>query len=106
MVESPTVGAHFPVDPWGISDWVLGVIMGAYGPLASRSRGGDCFSMWYIWGISSIELSNFFNKAFDINSVNDWLGLLIKMTFYTWETYDVPAVCVPEFKWNKANPWH
>ena len=104
--ESPIVEAHFPVDPWGISDWVLGVTMGVYGPLTARARGDDCFSAWYTWGVSSIELSNFFNKAFDINSYSDWLGLFIKLLFYGYDTYNVPAICVPELDWNKKNPWH
>ena len=109
IVESPIVqgeGDNFPTDPWGVSDWVLGVIMGVYGPLNARARDDDCFSAWYTWGVASIELSNFFNKAFDIHSVKDWMALILKMGLYGYETYLVPAICIPELEWNKANPWN
>ena len=105
MVASQAEGENFPTDPWGVSDWVLGVVMGVYGPLNARARDDDCFSAWYTWGVASIELSNFFNKAFDIHSVADWASLIIKMGLYSYETYLVPAICVPELEWNKANPW-
>ena len=99
ILETPQVmmeGEHFPTDPWGITDWVMGVVMGVYGPLNARARGDDCFSAWYNWGVASIELSDFFNKAFDIHSVRDWAHLIIKMGWYSYQTYLVPGICVPE----------
>ena len=96
----------FPETGWGITDWALGVFIGVYGPLNARAREDDCFSAWYTWGVSTVELSDFFNKRFDNSFWRDYLELIIKLGQYGYETYLVPAICVPELEWNKANPWN
>ena len=80
--------------------------MGMFGPLASQARGEDCFSVWFIWGVSSIEYSAFFDKTFNNKSVYDWSKIIVKLVLYIWETYDVLNICVPELQENKENPWH
>ena len=40
--------------PWAVPDFTVGVLMGAYGPVNARARGGDCFSLWYDWGLNAI----------------------------------------------------
>ena len=64
--------------PWAIPDFVVGIAMGAYGPINARTRDGDCFSKWYDWGVSAIELSNYFTKPFDSKDWQTWVGLVIK----------------------------
>ena len=97
---------NFPEGAWGITDWGLGLFIGVYGPLNARARDDDCFSAWYNWGVSSVELSDFFNKRFNDRYWRDYLELVIKLGQYGYETYLVPAICVPELEWNKANPWN
>ena len=58
--------------PWAAPDFLTGLLMGAYGPLNARNRGGDCFSQMYDWCLNIIELSNFFTKPFDIRSWRAW----------------------------------
>ena len=58
--------------PWAAPDFLTGMLMGAYGPLNARNRGGDCFSQMYDWCLNIIELSNFFTKPFDIRSWRAW----------------------------------
>ena len=79
--------------------------MGAFGPITALARDEDCFSVWYQWGASSIELSDFFYKAFDLQSAADWTKLSVKLALYIIESYSVVSVCIDELKWNKANPW-
>ena len=55
--------------PWAVPDFVVGLAMGAYGPVNARTRDGDCFSKWYDWGLAMVGLSDYFTKSFD---VNDW----------------------------------
>ena len=44
-VESPKVGFNnFSKHGWGIYDFSMGLLIGAYGPLIRLARGGDCFS--------------------------------------------------------------
>ena len=64
--------------PWAIPDFVVGIAMGAYGPINARTRDGDCFSKWYDWGVSAIEISNYFTKPFDSKDWQTWVGLVIK----------------------------
>ena len=40
--------------PWAAPDFTVGILMGAYGPVSARARGGDCFSLWYDWGLNAI----------------------------------------------------
>ena len=69
--KSPKVGnkgTPFPTDFWGVSDWIIGLVTGGYGPIVTRTRENDCFTNWYRWGISTIEFSNFFAVPFDIKN--------------------------------------
>ena len=95
-----------PVDTWGYTDIIYGLVMGAFGPLTALSRDEDCFSSWYIWGVSTIELSDFFGKSFDIEDTSDWAKLGVKVNLYGIELYTLLTVCLDELKVNKASPWH
>ena len=80
--------------------------MGAFGPLTALSRGEDCFSSWYIWGVSTIETADFFGKSFNIEDTSDWAKLGVKVNLYAIESYTLITVCMDELVVNKANPWH
>ena len=95
-----------PVDTWGYTDIFYGLIMGGFGPFTALSRGEDCFSSWYIWGVSTIEIADFFGKSFDIRDTSDWAKLGVKLQLYGIESYTLVTVCIDELKVNKANPWH
>ena len=71
-IESPMVESeishhqsHFPNKGWEISDWLVGLTMGTYGPLVTMARDEDCFSAWYTWGATCIEMSKYFDKQFE-----------------------------------------
>ena len=114
-IAKPTVGNPFipgsdenplfPTEAWSVSDWSIGVIMGVYGPLASYSRDYDCFSAWYNFGLSSVELSNYFNKPFEWQEWADWMFLILHSGFYGYEIFLSWDICVRELAWNKENPW-
>ena len=91
---------------WGISDLLIGLFMGSFGPITALSRDEDCFSVWYAWGVSTIEMSDFFAKKFETQSTSDWTKLSVKLVLYIIESYQVVEVCISELSWNKTNPWH
>ena len=64
--------------PWAVPDFIVGIAMGAYGPINARTRNGDCFSKWYDWGVSVIEVSNYFTKPFEVKDWQTWISLIIK----------------------------
>ena len=79
--------------------------MGGFGPLAALSRDDDCFSVWYMWGVSTIELSDFFSKKFNSDSTADWTKLSVKLVLYVLESYAVCEYCMAELEHNKLYPW-
>ena len=95
----------FPTAAWDASDWSIGVIMGVYGPLASYSRDYDCFSAWYNFGLSTVELSNYFNKPFEVQRLEDWMFLILHSGLYGYEVFLSWDICVRELAYNKENPW-
>ena len=107
-VESPTVQApsHFPDHGWEISDWIVGLTMGGYGPLVAYAREGDCFSAFYEWGISAIDFSHLFDKKFKTNKAKSWIFLAISLFFFTKSSVDLPQVCYDELKYAKETEWH
>ena len=92
--------------PWAAPDFVTGLLMGAYGPVNARTRGGDCFSQWYDWGVSSIELSNFFTRPFNARDWRTWTRLAIKGTMGIVSTYFVWDRCVMDLDEAKELHWN
>ena len=68
QVGSPLVQSNFPNKGWEISDWIVGFVMGGYGPLVTYARDDDCFSAFYGWGTAAIEFSRYFDRNFDTNN--------------------------------------
>ena len=85
---------------------IVGLVMGGYGSLNARARDDDCFSAWYFWGVNCIDFSNYFMQPFIVKEWTRWIGLLLKISIFGVLTYNVPAICIPELQWNKANPWN
>ena len=56
--------APFPSNPWGVMDFVVGIVFGSFGPLTELSRGADCFSAFYIWGKESVSFNSYFDRDF------------------------------------------
>ena len=109
QIESPLVqlkNPHFPDKGWEISDWLVGVVMGGYGPLVSYARDGDCFSSWFAWGTATIEFSKYFDRNFDTKSWTAWTSLVISLFFFTKESVNLPQVCADELKYAKDTQWH
>ena len=79
--------------------------MGAYHPLASTSRGGDCFSGWFDWGKEVIPFHKYFDRDFVV-SVENIALLSIRGVWFVYLTYYWIDTCVPELRYNKENPWH
>merc|ERR1712226_846731 len=107
--ETPVVEAgkgHFPNKGWEISDWSVGLVMGAYGPLVSYARNDDCFSAWYEWGITAIDFSHLFDKKFDTGKAKSWIFLAISLFFFTKKSINLPQVCYDELKYAKETEWH
>ena len=104
-VNQPKVG-NIPKDLWCITDFIIGLFMGSFGPISALSRDEDCFSVWYAWGVSTIEMSDFFSKKFNTRSASDWTKLFAKLILYGIKSYEVVEVCTSELSWNKKNPWH
>ena len=105
FIPGSDVNGSFPTEAWGISDWTIGVVMGVYGPLASYSRDYDCFTAWYNFGLSTVELSNYFNKPFEYDRLADWMFFFLHSGFYGYEIFLSWDTCVRELAWNKDNPW-
>ena len=107
--ETPVVEAgkgHFPNKGWEVSDWSVGLVMGAYGPLVSYARNDDCFSAWYEWGITAIDFSHLFDKKFDTGKAKSWIFLAISLFFFTKKSINLPQVCYDELKYAKETEWH
>merc|ERR1712083_11431 len=107
-VESPFVGGptNFPDHGWEISDWVNGLIIGTYGPLAAYARNDDCFSSWFMWGSIVVKFSKYFDKGFDVNGWASWLFLTIQMIALGLRTSKLPRACKQELKQAKLLDWH
>lgn len=106
-VSSPVVGRHFPIEFWGILDWTVGLILGAYGPILKMTRDEDCFSAFYKFGVEAVSYSGFFSKQFDINDFGSWMGLSMKFLFHSFlATFTVVRTCISELEQNRDIPWH
>ena len=106
-VESPMVEKNnFPNQGWEISDWIVGLTMGVYGPLSSMARDDDCFSAWFNWGTAAIEFNKYFDRKFDTKRWQDWFGLVIQTTIIGFKTAAVPIVCSEELDYAKETEWH
>ena len=92
--------------PWAAPDFTVGILMGAYGPVSSRARGGDCFSLWYDWGLNAIQLSNFFTQPFNIKSWRSWTKVVIRSTLGIWGTYSMFDRCVADLDEAKELHWN
>ena len=102
----PKVGrSAFPTNPWGISDFGVGFVLGSFGPIAELSRGGDCYSGMYDWGKEAISFSRYFDRSFPADA-EEYSILIIKSLYYAYLTYNWIAVCVAEHAQNKREPWH
>lgn len=80
----------FPVNGWGVTDWTMGLIFGAYAPLQQRWRNYDCRSQWLTFGFSIISYSKYFNKPFYPDSTI-WVGLILQLAMsglYLWSTVE------------------
>ena len=103
--EHETKG-HFPNKGWEISDWVVGLTIGAYAPLMSMSRDADCFSAWYNWAITCIEFSKYFDRKFAVDHALAWVGLVLHMFMFTHESVHLVEVCHEELDHAKETKWH
>merc|ERR1712003_456567 len=105
-VESPRVQQNnFPDKGWEISDWVVGLIMGGYGPLVSMARDDDCFSSWYNWGLAAIEFSRYFDRNFDVKSWTNWVGFIITLTIFFFKNLALVHNCKAEIEHAKESKW-
>ena len=106
--QHPEVGAStiFPVDGWGITDWVVGLIVGAYTPLQDRWRNGDCRAKWYNLGINMIGYSKFFDQPFDVNSVNNWFNVILSVAVSGINIWHVVEVCGAQLANTYTDPWY
>ena len=77
--------------------------MGGYGPLLKMSRGGDCFSYAFDWGVRQVEWSKFFYRAFEIDNYYDWISLVLKAFFVSYSTYKTGYYCLKELKMAKEH---
>ena len=107
LIESPIVEKYeMPNHGWEISDFLVGLVMGGYGPLNSYARADDCFSLWYEWGVTAIDFSHYFDKKFDTGKATSWIFLVISLFFLTLKSIDLPQVCYDELMYAKETEWH
>ena len=101
--SSPRVEAknNFTKHPWGIYDFINGLIMGGYPPLAGLARASDCFSRYLDWGVRMADMPHYFDKGFDINEWGDWFGIFFKLFFFGFATYNTAAACFLERSENR-----
>jgi len=113
-LEHPFVGASsiFPVDGWGATDWVFGLLIGAYNPLQKRWRNHDCRSSWFGLGTNLIGYSKYFDKPFNADSALTWVVMVLRLGNTALSTYTVASTCgrqyealnnpeSPEYHWFK-----
>ena len=103
VVEASSI---FPVDGWGITDWVVGLIIGAYTPLQDRWRNGDCRAKFYNFGINTIGYSKFFDQPFDVNSVMTWFNLITALGVTGINIWHVVEVCGAQLRNTYTDPWY
>merc|ERR1711862_997944 len=95
----------FPNAGWEISDFLVGLTIGAYGPVMQMARDDDCFSSWYAWGTVAIEFSIYFDRHFDTES---WLDLdifFIIILFFVYQSVVLPGKCIDELNNAKETKW-
>ena len=83
----------FPVDGFGIYDFVMGFIMGGYAPVQARWRNNDCNSVWYNFCMTTMAWSQEFDKIFETDDWENWLNFIIRLGVTGWEGYIMVNTC-------------
>lgn len=97
---------NFPTHGWEVSDWVNGLIIGAYGTFTAYSRDDDCFAAWFNWGSAAIEWWKWWESRFKVNDWMEWTGFFIQFIIFFFKSMAVPTTCNKNFKTAKELMWH
>ena len=93
----PMVGtsSNFPLTPWGIVDWVVGLSIGSYVTLQLKANNYDCTTRWTSFGMIVVSLNTYFNKPFLVDAASPfkWISFTIAMLVYLYSTYGLIATC-------------
>ena len=81
-------------DPWEVVDWYTGLFIGFYEPLIARAYDNDCYSALFGFGVNIIIHSSYFDTGKLLNTVKQWMGLLLPVILSFVDTYNVLSVCV------------
>ena len=92
--------------PWAVPDFVVGLAMGAYGPVNARTRDGDCFSKWYDWGLAMVGLSDYFTKSFDVKDWQTWVSVVLSAGTLGSSTYFTIDRCLNDLDVAKQLHWN
>ena len=102
-VEASTV---FPVDGWGVTDWTVGLMMGAYAPLQTQWRDSDCRSQFYNFGMRAMPFSEYFDQPFDLTSAVAWIGVIFKTASIGLAIYQMVDICAAQYKDTFSDQWY
>lgn len=104
LVEESSV---WPVDPWAVTDWSVGLLAGAYGPLQARWRNNDCRSEWFNLGTNLIGYSKNFNHPFAVTNPMEWVGMTLNLGVTSIALLHVILECGAELRAvNAGNYWY
>ena len=101
---SPFVYTAFPHEAFGGWEYVVGLFLGFYVPVMSRSRDYDCFSRHTTLMVSFSNYYIYFDKRFTGGAL-EWISLSFKVLLDSFSVYRIFSVCMADRETNIINGW-
>ena len=99
LAETPMVeeSTYFPINGWGVTDWVAGLLIGAYTPLQIAWRNDDCRSQWFSLGVDLMSYSKEFNTPFEVANPMTWVSMVLNLALTGLNTYNLVYSCSNQY---------
>ena len=105
-VFKPEDGTYtmFPHEMYGWLDFSMGLVLGSYVTLNTRSKNADCSSRLFGLGVSVADYHKNYDIAWEHLPLR-WILIVLKVAFDSFALFMTLDTCGKQLSFSSINPW-